>query len=194
MTITPEDKNWTWVLDRPCDECGCDTTSIQPSDVSTLIRANAQQWTHILAGDSGGGEEGGGGGGGGDRVRERPSPAIWSPLEYACHVRDVFAKFHDRLTLMLTNDDPQFDNWDQDATAVQGRYDEQEPANVAKQLRAGADGLAAAFDAVSGEQWQRSARRSDGAVFTVATLSRYFIHDVIHHVYDVTGIRFAARA
>jgi hypothetical protein len=29
--------------------------------------------------------------------------------------------------------------------------------------------------------------RSDGAQFTVESFARYFIHDPIHHLYDVTG-------
>mgnify|MGYP000205025455 CR=1 FL=1 len=45
-----------------------------------------------------------------------------------------------------------------------------------------------AFDSVTGEQWQRPGRRSDGAVFTVDTFSRYLLHDVVHHGWDVTGV------
>jgi len=30
-------------------------------------------------------------------------------------------------------------------------------------------------------------RRSDGAVFTVASFARYMVHDPVHHLYDVTG-------
>jgi hypothetical protein len=29
-------------------------------------------------------------------------------------------------------------------------------------------------------------------VFTVETFGRYFIHDPVHHLYDVTGVRHAA--
>ena len=59
----------------------------------------------------------------------RPTRPTWSMLEYACHVRDVFRRFDERLGLMLTEDDPLFPNWDQDATAVEARYDEQDPAD-----------------------------------------------------------------
>jgi hypothetical protein len=34
-------------------------------------------------------------------------------------------------------------------------------------------------------------RRSDGARFTVASFARYMVHDPIHHLYDVTGVRSA---
>ena len=66
----------------------------------------------------------------------RPTPSTWSPLEYACHVRDVCRLFEQRLELMLTQDAPTFDNWDQDETAVADRYGEQDPATVAGELTA----------------------------------------------------------
>ena len=40
-------------------------------------------------------------------------------------------------------------------------------------------------DAVQPEQLDRPGRRSDGAGFTVASFSRYFIHDPLHHLVDV---------
>ena len=80
---------------------------------------------------------------------------MWSPLEYACHVRDVFRLFDHRLGLMLTEDDPLFANWDQDETAVSERYGEQDPAVVAAELAAAAEAIATSFAAVDGEQWER---------------------------------------
>ena len=78
-----------------------------------------------------------------------------------------------------------YDNWDQDATAVQSRYGEQDPAAVADELTAAATALADRLDTVSGTQWQRRGRRSDGASFTIDTFSRYLLHDVEHHAWDV---------
>ncbi len=137
-----------------------------------MVRVNAAAWRQVLAA--------------GEATRQRPAPGVWSPLEYACHVRDVFSLFDARLTRMLAEDDPLFDNWDQDATAEQERYREQDPATVSGQLSKAAEAVAASFEAVDGEQWQRPGRRSDGAHFTVETFSRYFVHDVVHHVHDVT--------
>jgi hypothetical protein len=45
------------------------------------------------------------------------------------------------------------------------------------------------FQGVTGDEWQRTGNRSDGARFTVETFARYFIHDPVHHLYDVTGRR-----
>ena len=175
VEIVPDTKDWTWVLQRRCGECGLDTRQVRPSDVAGMLRTNAAAWAAVL--------------GSGSTVRRRPAPAVWSPLEYACHVRGVFELYDERLQLMLTEADPLFANWDQDKTAVTERYSEQDPARVATELAAAADTLAARLDGVQGERWERPGRRSDGAHFTIATFARYFIHDPIHHLHDATGRR-----
>ena len=86
-----------------------------------------------------------------------------------------------------TEDDPAFENWDQDATALEERYGEQDPKRVSAELVEAASVLAAAFERVPDEALTRTGRRSDGARFTTETLGRYFIHDPVHHLWDVTS-------
>jgi DinB superfamily len=173
VTIEPDTKDWTWVLQRPCPDCGLDTRLIRRDDLGAMIRANAAAWPGVLTGP-------------GD-PRQRPAPGRWSALEYGCHVRDCAALYAERLALMLAEDGPLFANWDQDETAVTARYAEQDPAQVAAGLTVAAGVLADRFDAVTGRQWQRTGSRSDGAHFTIETFGRYFIHDPVHHLFDVTG-------
>jgi len=172
VTIEPDTKDWTWVLDRPCPECGYDASALAATEVAAAVRHNATGWRAVLQRPD---------------VRDRPDASTWSPLEYACHVRDVFRLYDYRLSLMLEQDDPLYPNWDQDATAVEDRYDEQDPAVVGPELVAAAEAIATRFDRVTGEQWQRRGRRSDDASFTVDTFARYFLHDVVHHLHDVRG-------
>ena len=170
MAIEPDRKDWTWVLERACPDCGFDTRSIARAEVPAMIRANAAGWQRVLRRPD---------------ARQRPNDATWSPLEYGCHVRDVFRLYDQRLALMLTEDDPLFANWDQDETAVASRYREQDPAIVSGELLAAAEQVADRFASVSGAQWDRAGRRSDGASFTVDTFARYFVHDWVHHLWDV---------
>jgi hypothetical protein len=169
--ITPDDKDWTWVLARTCPECGFDASACSHTDVAGLLRANAADWAALHAD--------------GRITAGRPDPQTWSSLEYACHVRDVFARFDERMGLMLEVDDPLFPNWDQDATAVEDRYDEQDPDVVIADLLANAEVITARLDAVEGAQWDRTGRRGGGSAFTLATISRYLVHDPIHHIWDV---------
>lgn len=176
MDITPDTKDWTWVLQRPCPECGLDTRRLRREQIAGLLRDSAADWIDILQHRP--------------DVRQRPSPNVWSPLEYACHVRDVCRLYDGRLHRMLVEDDPLYPNWDQDATAAAECYGEQKPAAVAEELHMAATTLADHFAQVSGDQWDRIGRRSDGAHFTVETFARYFIHDPLHHLYDVSGRRY----
>jgi hypothetical protein len=169
-SITPDTKNWTWVLTRRCPECGLDAGRVTPAEIGTMTRTSTAAWERVLARPD---------------VGDRPSPSVWSPLEYACHVRDVHRIFDQRVALMLAQEDPAFENWDQDETALQERYGEQDPAAVATELSAAARTLADRFDAVADDQWGRTARRSDGARFTVASLGQYAVHDWVHHLHDV---------
>ncbi len=102
-------------------------------------------------------------------------------------MRDVFRIFDVRLRLILDETDPLFPNWDQDETAVSERYNEQDPAEVASELREAGAAVAADFAAVAPEFRGRTGRRSDGASFTVESLAKYFVHDPIHHLHDVSG-------
>jgi hypothetical protein len=170
--IEPDTKDWTWVLERPCPDCDLTSCSVDRADLGRLLRDNAASWSAALAAP---------------RATERPRPDVWSVTEYACHVRDVHSLFAERIALMLGEDDPEFANWDQDATAVERRYELADPAEVGPQLVAAAEAAADAYEAVSDEDWSRPGRRSNGDTFTVESIGRYHLHDVVHHLWDVGG-------
>ena len=170
MPITPDAKNWTWVLDQRCPECGFEAAAFPRESLGRMIRDNAAAWQPVLARPD---------------VARRANENIWSPLEYACHVRDVFRICEGRLALMLAEDDPTFANWDQDATAVDDAYGEQDPARVGVELDEAATRFADRFDGVEDFQWSRPGTRSDGSIFTVESFARYVIHDPIHHLFDI---------
>ena len=74
---SPDEKDWTWVLETVCPECGYDVRDFDRSRIGTMIRANAAEWEALL-------------GDGDAALRQRPDPQTWSPLEYGFHVRDVY--------------------------------------------------------------------------------------------------------
>jgi hypothetical protein len=168
--VVPDTKDWTWVLDRPCAECGFDPAAHTLASVPAALHDSAMVWSGVLARPD---------------AADRPSPGTWSPLEYACHVRDVHRLFAERVELMLAEDGPRFANWDQDATALASRYAEQDPATVDAELVEAAGHVAGVYAAVPAGSAGRRGTRSNGSEFTVETLALYHLHDVLHHVHDV---------
>lgn len=160
------------MLREPCPDCGYAAVEHDPTGVGGRVLETLPRWQDVLQRAE---------------ARERPAPGTWSPTEYACHVRDVFVVFGRRVQLMLDHDDPPFDNWDQDVTAIEDDYASQLPSEVATQLVAAGRAAAEVFAAVPDDAWQRTGRRSNGSTFTVATLALYFEHDVTHHLHDVRG-------
>jgi DinB family protein len=171
-SIEPDTKDWTWVLERPCPDCGYHARAVRRSDLADRLEDNAAAWPGLLAGP---------------RATERPAAGVWSPLEYAAHVRDVHRVFAGRVRSMLVSDDPLFENWDQDEAAVLGAYGDQDPAVVAAELVEAAAEVGGLYRTVAGDQWDRPGTRSNGSVFTVDSLARYHLHDVEHHLHDIAG-------
>ena len=169
--IEPDTKDWTWVLTRPCPECGFDAATVRHTDVAGSHPHDAVDWVSRLSEPD---------------VRTRPQPTVWSTLEYGCHVRDVHRIFNHRVQLMLAEDEPRFPNWDQDETAIADDYAAQDPATVATELFDAARIVADTYANVPTDAWSRRGLRSNGSEFTVATIAIYHLHDIAHHAYDVS--------
>jgi hypothetical protein len=167
----PDTKDWTWVLQTPCPECGY-RSGASPGEIAEQVRGNVPRWQIVLQRPA---------------VAERPAPAVWSALEYACHVRDVYELFYERLLLMRTQEDPTFRSWDQDAAALEKRYWTADPAIVARELSEAGEQIADAFASVDAAELHRTGRRSNGSLFTIETFGWYFLHDDVHHLFDVAG-------
>jgi len=211
VSIEPDTKDWTWVIDKACPDCGWDPEEVDREQFADKLHETTKGWYDMLADAD---------------YAVRPAPHVWSRLEYACHVRDVHRIFAERVKRMLVEDDPTFDNWDQDATAEEEDYGLQEAASVGVDLVERAAEAAAIYASVEGDQWQRKGRRrakdgardaagddtadaaggseggagedagddaegagagaDEGAEFTVETIGRYHLHDVIHHLWDIS--------
>lgn len=168
--ILPDTKDWTWVLERPCPQCGFDAALVHPTDVGAHILRDADAWLERLNRPE---------------ARTRPAPGVWSVLEYGCHIRDVHRIFDQRVHLMLTEDDPRFPNWDQDETAIADDYPSHDPVVVAGELHAAAAAVADTYATVPADAWPRRGLRSNGSEFTVSSIARYHLHDIVHHAWDV---------
>src|SRR5690606_39586673 len=117
----------------------------------------------------------------------RPSPEVWSPLEYAAHVRDVLEVQRERVMVALLHDAPTFEPMGRDERVVAWRYNEQDPAVVAAELRRNARELGAVLDTLDATGWARIGIYTwpEPAERDVTWIGRHTIHEMAHHLLDV---------
>lgn len=170
----PKDtKDWTWTTRLRCPECGLEAGLLDVDDIADRTEAGIAEWVQILTQNP--------------AADRRPEPAVWSPLEYGAHVRDVLELYDARLVLMLVEDNPSFRNWDQDEAAISGGYLSLDPDQVAEDIVGVGETFVTRIRSLEESQIDRRGTRSDGAEFTVRTFLQYFLHDLVHHLWDVTG-------
>src|SRR5690242_3110957 len=102
----------------PCAECGFSYDT--DPDVPTLLTTWVAETATIL-------QTGG-------VLRTRRSPDVWSPLEYACHVRDVLLVQRERVLLARRVDRPDCTPMGRDERVEHEGYADQAPTDVARQL------------------------------------------------------------
>lgn len=122
-----------------------------------------------------------------DGSRERPAPAVWSPLEYACHVRDVLRVQLGRLARGLAEDTPRFEPMGRDERPALYRYAEQHPDVVAREILAAADAFAVVVDALDDQQLERTVTYNwpERNVRTLRWVAEHTVHELVHHRMDV---------
>ncbi len=177
-----------WVTPEPgwvCPECGFDYDACAPKDTAALVRAFAGQYRvpleRALPGE--------------DLpalLRVRPARGGWSALEYACHARDCFWLYDERITATVKRDRPTFERMHRDQLAVDREYNAQDPVAVLDELDKATRALSVELEWVPGDAWDRVAVR-DGVELTVAWMARNAVHEGRHHLLDVARALRAAR-
>jgi hypothetical protein len=81
-----------------CSECGYVYGRLAAADFPDALRSVGGRYRSALVDASQPGA----------LLRARPKPDVWSPLEYACHVRDVLLTQRERVLLALVEDQPTF--------------------------------------------------------------------------------------
>jgi hypothetical protein len=120
-------------------------------------------------------------------LRSRWHPDVWSPLEYACHVRDLLLVQRERVLLARRADRPALTPMGRDERVEHDGYADQHPDDVARQVADAARLFANVLHRLGPADWERTvvygypapAERSLGWV-AVHTL-----HEVRHHLGDV---------
>jgi S-DNA-T family DNA segregation ATPase FtsK/SpoIIIE len=173
-----------------CELCQYDYEALSPSGVPGALRSLGSRFAMRISNERGDPALA-------TAIRTRPEPGIWSALEYACHVRDVFLVQRERLYLTLVEERPSFAKMHRDERAALARYGSEDPAEVRHELKMAAGMLAWAFEGLGETQWQRRCLYNfpEPAERTVLWLGRHSVHEGEHHLHDVdAALRSAAAA
>jgi len=157
-----------------CDECGFDYGSVDPDEVPDRLAEAAGKVTGLLNGDE-------------RAVRRRPSADVWSPLEYACHLRDVFLVQRDRVVRGLVERTPEFTPMHRDERVDIDRYAEQEPRQVAEELRIAARLLGRTLAERNNVDWDRRVVYSwpEPTERDLRWVAAHTVHEAVHHIGDI---------
>jgi len=159
-------------VDERCAECGFDPARVTLFEAIATFRSLGLRWGQLLEAA-------------GDRVRERPAPDVWSPLEYAAHTRDVLALHAWALEQVFTVERPVFPEVGEAEMAASAAADaDADPHDVAVHLGVHASHLADVAALAPPEAWQRPARIGERTV-DGGYLVRHALHDATHHLLDV---------
>jgi hypothetical protein len=167
-----------------CEECGFDFDAVTPESAPATIRDFGRRYraplTRLLKGE----DE--------SVLCARPAPDVWSAIEYAAHVRDVFALFDGRVAQIVVEDDPVLEVIDHDAAVRDGGYRDLGPLTVADELATSADALATRLESLTPDQWKRAGTRA-GERRTVLDVAQRAAHEGNHHLLDVGRVLRSVR-
>jgi hypothetical protein len=123
-------------------------------------------------------------------LRTNPAPAIFSPVQYGAHVRDILRVYGDRILIMVAEDNPVFPQFNPDEGVWDG-YNRLGREELADDLETQARRLASILDHLQPAEWSLTMTRdggNDGVYrFTVAGLASYAVHEAHHHLLDANG-------
>ena len=118
-------------------------------------------------------------------LRRRPSPDIWSALEYAAHVRDVIAFYADRFERVLEEDRPRMAAADFSSMPESRGSLHDDPITVLDAISDLSRSAEGRLRELGADQWTRVGIGVDGDERTVLVLVRRLAHDGQHHLMDL---------
>ncbi len=160
-----------------CAECGFTYGALPRQEIAPAMETYGRELAARLSGPP-------------ERLTARRQFEEWSPLEYACHVRDVLLMQRDRLFVALVEDEPSFKPMYREQRVGFDRYNQQPTAAVAAQLVMATALAAHAFSGLEGEQWDRpliygfpEPTRRD-----IEWVGHHTLHEMTHHLADIDRI------
>lgn len=160
-------------MDR-CEECGFEYDLSEAATAARAIVRGVGELAVLLSGGT-------------SDLRTRRHLQLWSPLEYACHLRDVLLVQRERVLAARRRDRPSLDPMGRDERVEHDGYAEQQPDDVARQLTDAAHLFANVLSRLGPEDWERTVMYNYPAVSerSLRWVAVHTVHEVRHHLLDV---------
>lgn len=182
----PEAAQWAHhrdFLSRPCDDddvttqcegCGFAYDLTQAGTASRDIRERVTEVVAILRGST-------------PDLRSRRQPEVWSPLEYACHLRDVLLVQRERVLAARRVDGHECAPMGRNERAEHDGYAEQEPEDVARQLGDAAELFGNVLARLGVDDWERTVvyHYPETHARSLRWVAVHTLHEVHHHLLDI---------
>jgi hypothetical protein len=170
--------DWTRIQRDPCPQCGQHPAALAPASLGELAIESSIAWREFLLETDD------------TDLRAIPEPGVFSPIQYAAHVRDILKVYSDRMLLGVEQDGPTVPifNPSQEVFESYNRLDAEE---LAGDLEAQAQRLAKIVEDMDPSAWSRIVINDRGQygvyTFTVAGLACNAAHEAHHHLLDAKG-------
>ncbi len=153
--------------------CGFEWDAVISSEVGQRIIKSAGEIADLISTNS--------------TSNSRRTTEVWSPVEYAGHVRDVLFNIRDRLIVAINEDNPLCKGLFGTSRIELGLYKNDSPAVVAGELMVAASLFARTWDRIPETVRDRTMvygwpRTADRSLHWVAAQA---LHEVEHHLSDI---------
>ena len=168
-----------------CPECGVDYGTLHPPFAINTIKSFPRRFTEALAPASGEDNE--------KAIRTRPSPDVWSAIEYTAHVSDLMDEFAAVIKQMYEETNPTIGFTDPDEKVASEKWNELPKEPLLAQLKANCAALIAQAERVDGQGWSRTATFPWGER-DLLTMLQNAVHEGVHHLKDVEKVLAQVRS
>ena len=159
-------------MEETCSECGFDESQAEPEDVALALTPLAT----AIGDDIGALSK--------ELVRRRPSPEVWSPVEYLGHLREAMAFHRWLIESALAEDNPLIPMVDPDESVAKAGYADADVGALLGQFERRVDRLGHLLTELDDEAVKRPLRLNDRQV-TVGLVARSAWHECHHHRCDI---------
>jgi hypothetical protein len=159
-------------MEETCSECAFDESLAQPRDVALALPPLATVIGDDIRAVSA------------QLARRRPSPEVWSPVEYLGHLRESMAFHRWLIESALAEDNPWIPMVDPDESVAKSRYADHDVEALFGQFERRVDRLCRLLNELDGGAVNRTLTLDDRQL-TVGLVARSAWHECHHHRVDI---------